>query len=70
MSTVTLTILLVIFYFSTIVLFWYIEKRKWNNGICKKNGLVWEYYDTDSQGGRGYIAGEERVWISYPFIDK
>ncbi len=46
------------------------ERRLWNGGICKKNGRSWEYFDTDSQGGRGYQAGGQTCWISYPQIDR
>ena len=46
------------------------EKREWNNGICADNGLPWERFDTDSQGGRGYKAGEFTIWVSYPGIEK
>jgi hypothetical protein len=45
------------------------EKRLWNNGICKYNDEPWAYFDTDSQGGRGYKAGEFTCWVSYPGID-
>ena len=41
------------------------EKHTWNNGICRNNGLPWEYFDTDSQGGRGYRAGEAYCWQTY-----
>ncbi len=40
------------------------ERAVWNNGVCAKNGLAWTYFDTDSQGGRGYRAGEETCWIA------
>ena len=45
------------------------ERRRFNNGVCKSNGIKWEYFDTDSQGGRGYIAGDEVCWVSWPGID-
>lgn len=46
------------------------ERREWNGGICKRNGIPWQYFDTDSQGGRGYKAGDCAIWISWPGIDK
>lgn len=46
------------------------EKREWNGGVCADNGLRWEQFDTDSQGGRGYKAGARYTWISYPGVDK
>lgn len=46
------------------------EKRIWNDGICAENGLPWTHFDNDSQGGRGYKAGDQTCWISWPEIDK
>ena len=49
-----------------------LEKRSWNNGFCKCGGK-WIYFDTDSQGGRGYKCDvpscQYGVWISYN-VDK
>jgi len=46
------------------------EQHEWNNGKCECGGL-WEYFDTDSQGGRGYKCPEcdNHIWISYK-VDK
>lgn len=45
----------------------YLERREWNGGICRKSGLPWSRFDTDSQGGRGYTDGAGHYcWISYP----
>jgi len=41
------------------------EKKRWNNGVCKETGKPWEYFDTDSQGGRGYKSGDYSFWASY-----
>jgi hypothetical protein len=41
------------------------EKKRWNNGVCSVNGIPWEHFDTDSQGGRGYKADEHYMWASY-----
>ena len=42
------------------------EKRKWNNGICPECHSIWESFDMDSQGGRGYkCACANYIWISY-----
>lgn len=47
------------------------ERRDWNGGQCRKCGGGWEYFDTDSQGGRGYKCKcGEHIWISYPLIDR
>lgn len=48
---------------------YYLDKRAWNKGVCKKNGIDWEYFDTDSQGGRGYKAGDQYIFVSYR-VDK
>lgn len=47
------------------------ERHDYNKGICRKSGKPWIYFDTDSQGGRGYKDGEGHcVWVSYPFIER
>jgi len=46
-----------------------LDRTSWNGGICKQNGESWEYFDTDSQGGRGYKARNYHTWISWP-VDK
>jgi hypothetical protein len=45
------------------------ERRAWNRGICRQTGEPWVYFDTDSQGGRGYKSGKHCTWISWPGID-
>lgn len=45
---------------------YFLDKHEWNNGVCRKNGLRWKRFDIDSQGGRGYVAGNEYCWISWP----
>lgn len=42
------------------------EAKQWNRGVCRENGLRWVHFDTDSQGGRGYRAGDCYCWISWP----
>lgn len=43
------------------------EKKLWNNGFCMSCKNEWEYFDTDSQGGRGYKCRcGGCIWISYP----
>ena len=41
------------------------EKKVWNSGVCRENGEPWVLFDRDSQGGRGYVAGDIRCWISW-----
>ena len=45
------------------------EKRLWNGGTCCNTGEPWVLFDRDSQGGRGYVSGSNRIWISYN-VDK
>ena len=47
------------------------EKKKYNNGICRECGYPLRHFDTDSQGGRGYIcdACKYSCWVSYN-VDK
>jgi hypothetical protein len=42
-----------------------LEAYDWNSGWCRDNGLPWRYFDTDSQGGRGYNAGDQTTWQSW-----
>lgn len=43
-----------------------LDKRDWNNGICKESGKPWEYFDSASDGSRGYKDGTGNfTWISY-----
>mgnify|MGYP003121001119 CR=1 FL=1 len=46
------------------------EKDIWNNGVCKDNGKEWVLFDMDSQGGRGYRAGNYMCWISWSVDNK
>lgn len=51
------------------------ERRAWNGGVCRGSGRPWIRFDTDSQGGRGYVDdpewgdGVSVCWISWPGID-
>ena len=44
------------------------EKKAWNGGFCPACRRKWRYFDTDSQGGRGYKCDTclRVVWISWP----
>lgn len=42
-----------------------LNRREWNGGICRENGMQWEYFDTDSGGARGYVAGDRTCWIGW-----
>ena len=66
-----LFLILIIVLMGIIVIFSYnMEKRAWNSGISPENE-EWRYFDTDSQGGRGYIDSKNNVvWISWSVIDR
>ncbi len=67
-------ILLLLFFPAVGIIGRRMEKKAWNGGFCPQTSQPWEYFDTDSQGGRGYksVVNGKRysVWISYPGIDK
>lgn len=48
------------------------ERRRFNNGICKECGNKLYHFDTDSQGGRGYVCKncDFTIWVTYPSVDK
>jgi len=39
------------------------DRRIWNGGICRKNGLPWQVRDYDSQGGALLRAGNVTAWL-------
>ena len=43
------------------------EKIKHNKGICPKCGERLSYFDSDSQGGKGYICRQCKytIWLSW-----
>jgi HK97 family phage major capsid protein len=58
------------------------DKRKWNNGICKKSGKPWKYFDSDYGGSRGYkdwagnyiwtnsaVPGQPATLLGYPVFE-
>jgi hypothetical protein len=47
-----------------------LERQDWNGGFCPGTGKPWQFFDRDSQGGRGYVSGPYRIWISWPGIDR
>lgn len=49
---------------------YYQEKSDWNNGICKESGKKWVYFDTASDGSRGYTDNTgNHIWVSWG-VDK
>lgn len=49
-----------------------LEKKGYNNGRCPRCGDPLDYFDTDSQGGRGYYCDYcgYTTWVSYRIVDK
>ena len=47
------------------------EKKLWNRGFCEECLGIWECFDCDSGGARGYkcLCKYRHIWISYPGID-
>ena len=64
--------LLITFVLSGIIYGIYAEKHNFNNGYCPRCGGKLKYFDTDSQGGRGYCCDKCKyfTWVSYYFVDK
>lgn len=49
-----------------------IEGYHFNKGKCRRCGATLNFFDIDSQGGRGYVCDKcgYTTWVSYYFIDK
>ena len=67
-------IAIVIFAFiASLILFRHMDVKSYNNGVCKECGSPLTRFDTDSQGGRGYVCYScepfRYIWISYPWVD-
>ena len=48
------------------------SSSKFSPAICPKCGKKLKWFDTDSQGGRGYCCHDCRyfIWVSYNCVDK
>ena len=47
------------------------ERLEFNNGICKESGEPWVYFDSTSQGCKGYKDDQGNfTWVSWPGIAK
>ncbi len=48
-----------------------LEKKGYNGGRCPRCGKKLVYFDTDSQGGRGYTCRRcnYTTWVSYSCVD-
>ena len=64
-SFILVVVLLIILIFAISIGF-IIDKIEWNKGKCKC-GSDWKYFDTDSQGGRGYQCKNcgKFIWLLY-----
>ena len=64
---VAITFVLVLSVFSI-----HLEKKGFNEGFCPRCGTFLRQFDTDSQGGRGYICDKclYATWVSYKSVDK
>lgn len=49
-----------------------LEKRDFNNGFCPHCNQRLKFFDTDSQGGRGYCCPgcNYITWVSYKSVDR
>jgi hypothetical protein len=65
LGCIAIVVMIVVMALCVVVCHWH-EWRQWNGGVCRKNGLPWRQFDTDSHNGRGYKAGDETLWLSYP----
>jgi hypothetical protein len=57
------------------LLVWYgasSERRAFNGGVCPTCKKPLRWFDTDSQGGRGYSCRDcdYTCWVSYPWVDR
>lgn len=49
-----------------------IETKLYNKGVCRICHKPLEFFDFDSQGGRGYkcpLCGD-KIWVSYDRVDR
>ena len=72
MSTVILVLSILLAYAALLIIAIHSERKWFNNGICPKCGARLKYFDTDSQGGRGYTCEKCNycTWVSWNTVDK
>lgn len=53
--------------FCSIMFLLYLDKRKYNHGICKRCGSKMRYYDMDSSGAYGFTCDKcgNDIWVHY-----
>lgn len=58
------------FFIITLPMGLFFERRQWNCGRCRRHSNPWIYFDSDSQGGRGYKCLARynpcHCWMSWP----
>lgn len=72
-NTGLIILLGVVFFMLGVFLIGYLTERKYyNKGICPKCGEKLEFFDRDSQGGRGYKCPKCKyiTWVSYSLVDE
>lgn len=67
--------LIILGFFVCPVIFYYRQKKAYNNGICPKCGGPLEYFDSDSGGNPGYCCKkchDYYIWLGWftPDIEK
>lgn len=67
---IALIICILLLAFSSLGVKW--ERENYNNGICPHCNVPLRFFDTDSQGGRGYTCDKcnYTTWVSYNRVDK
>lgn len=50
----------------------YLEKKKYNGGICKMCGRKLRFFSHSPHGGRGYCCNKchSYMWVHYNCVDK
>ena len=50
----------------------HLERKHFNHGVCPICGGKLKYFDSDSQGGRGYMCFNDyySAWVSYNSVDR
>jgi DNA-directed RNA polymerase subunit RPC12/RpoP len=71
LQIIILLFAIAIFFIVTAVLYERYERKLFNNGICPRCGFPLIYFDTDSQGSRGYSCKRcnHTVWIFSKKVD-
>lgn len=49
------------------IIMYFVDKHRFNNGICKKCGGKLQYFDTDSESNDGYYCDKcnHIIWIGW-----